>query len=308
MIDPRQHLEEYIDGLLTDEESARVEAALRDDPELRAEYERARRFGALLDDLVVAPARRGRRPRAPLFALVATAVAAALFLWLRAPTADPVFDDLQRDWRTFGERLATIARERRDGRVPRTGLGDLEVPPAKAFGIVYAAGLPALGVDLDASVLADCKSLVRAHYERVRTLPDGVAGEAQRAEAALQLYRRLRDAGGRLAADAYYDLFRPGLVDSATVFRLEDGSLERALRDRAAYVRAYDEARRRLERRYGAQTVAVVLDRLAPRDARWLRRDATQDGANRDAVLAIRAELYRVAADTGADRLYVDVG
>ena len=42
---------------------------------------------------------------------------------------------------------------------------------------------------------------------------------------------------------AFYDLFRPGLVDRASVVRLEPGSLSRALRDRTDYVTAYDPIR-----------------------------------------------------------------
>ena len=49
----------------------------------------------------------------------------------------------------------------------------------------------------------------------------------------------------------------------------------------------------------------MVLNRIAPRDRRFLRRDAAQDGIAPDAVLAIRAQLYRAAEEAGADRLYV---
>ena len=37
-----------------------------------------------------------------------------------------------------------------------------------------------------------------------------------------ELFRRLRKIGGRAVADAYYDVFRPGLADLRTVRRLPD--------------------------------------------------------------------------------------
>jgi hypothetical protein len=71
------------------------------------------------------------------------------------------------------------------------------------------------------------------------------------------------------------------------------------------YAQAYESATRLLERRYGTDKVAFVLGRLAPEDRRLVHRDATQDGVGPDAVLTIRAHMYRTACDAGVDRLYV---
>jgi hypothetical protein len=304
VIDPRERLEEYVDGLLTPEETRQVEEALANDAGLRAELDSVRRFAGMMEGLSTTRPRLRILPWATL-----AAAAAALFLWINRPAPeDPVMNEIRRDWDTFGQRLAKMAVERREGRVSRTGLSDLEVPPAKAFGLVYGAGLDELGIELSATERAQAERLVTRHFVALRSLPETVEGEWKRSESSLEVYRQLRDVAGRAAADAYYDLFRPGLVDRATVERLEDGAFERVLKDRADYVAAYVETCRKLERRYGESTLNVVLARLAPNDRRLLRRDATQDGAAPDAVLSIRAELYRVAAETGADRLYVDLG
>ena len=82
--------------------------------------------------------------------------------------------------------------------------------------------------------------------------------------------------------------------------RLDAGAADR-------YLRTYEETLQRLEGRYGAVQLGIVLNRIAPRDRRFLRWDATQDGIAPDAVLAIRAGLYRAAEEAGADRLYVGV-
>lgn len=335
MIDPREHLEEYVDGLLDASEQRVVETALAQDADLRAELERVRRFGVMLEELPAHAATQflgasgllgatgtpskgatsnSHRSQNLFFPLFAAAAAAALMLWITGPAPredqrdEGVVAEIQADWATFGQRLARIAQERRDGHLPRLGLGDLEVPPAKAFGIVYAAGLDELGVNLQSGMRARARDLVQAHFVALRNLPAGVEGEYRRSKGSLRLYRSLRNEAGRDAADAYYDLFRPGLVNRETVVRLEAGSLERVLRNRAEYVAAYDVALRQMTRRYGAEMVAVVMDRLAPADSRDDRWDASQDGANPDAVLSIRTELYRVALENGSDRLYVDVG
>ena len=43
-------------------------------------------------------------------------------------------------------------------------------------------------------------------------------------------------------------------------------NLQRVLRDRGKYLAAYERACRQLERRYGADTLAMVMNRLAPDD------------------------------------------
>jgi hypothetical protein len=91
------------------------------------------------------------------------------------------------------------------------------------------------------------------------------------------------------------------------------GSLAFVVRDRLGpqagerYRRDYADALSLLRRRYGPAKLDLVLERLAPGDRRFLFRDAAQDGVGRDAVLAIRARLYRAALEAGADRLYVEV-
>ena len=49
MSDPRERIDEYLDGLLDDRERGAFEDALSSDPALRDEVERARRFERLLD-------------------------------------------------------------------------------------------------------------------------------------------------------------------------------------------------------------------------------------------------------------------
>ena len=79
MIDPRELLEEYVDGLLDSESQRVVEDALAQDEELRAELERVRRFSAMLRELptpIVAErsgsiVRHRRNVFFPLFAAVA---------------------------------------------------------------------------------------------------------------------------------------------------------------------------------------------------------------------------------------------
>jgi len=280
MIEPRELLDEYLDGLLPEPEHARVERALETDAELRAELERARRFAGMLQALSQPVAHGAARARAErsrgrlVMLMVAATAAAALLLWLRSPVVDPLAEELSADWRAFGDRLAVMALERREGRAPRIGLSDLDVPPAKAFGRVYGAALDRMGVELDDPTRARAERLVRSHFTAMRSMPGGVAGEWKRSESALEVYRGLRTDAGREAADVFYDVFRPGLVDDATVFRVAGGrdSLVRVLRDRGQYLRDYEEACRRLERRYGAETLAVVMNRLAPDDALTLRR------------------------------------
>ena len=128
-----------------------------------------------------------------------------------------------------------------------------------------------MGIELPATERAQAERLVTRHFVALRSLPETVEGEWKRSESSLEVYRQLRDVAGRAAADAYYDLFRPGLVDRATVERLEDGAIERVLKDRADYVAAYEETCRKLERRYGESTLNVVLARLAPNDRRGYR-------------------------------------
>jgi len=139
----------------------------------------------------------------------------------------------------------------------------------------------------------------------MRDLPEGVAGEAERAEASLAFYRRLKREYGNGIADAYYDLFRPGLADLDTARRVPPGMMSTIAGEK--YIRRYEEALVRLGRRYGREKIEVVLNRLAPDDRRAYFRDASQDGIGRDAVLSIRAAVYRAAAESGAGALYIDV-
>ena len=69
---------------------------------------------------------------------------------------------------------------------------------------------------------------------------------------------------------------------------------------------AYRRAVEDLQRRFGEPSVAVMLDQLAPDDSRTLSYDPTHEGVRREAVLAIRAELYEAAREAGADKLYVE--
>jgi len=321
--EPRDLLEEYADGLLADDERGAVEAALARDGALRDELERVRRFDALLasvrrdaDDeravrrVLAAVARAQARAR--LLRLVpAAAVIAAIGFFVGRTASDPppspdlaVAESTLADWVVFGKRLGESAAQRRDGLVPRTGVGGLEAPPAKAAGVVFSAALGVLGVRIDPAVEARAHRVIVGHFEEARRRGPDVAGECARAEAALRAYRELRGAAGAAVADAFYDVFRPGLADLDTARRVLDPARLDPVAG-SAYVRAYGEALQALERRYGAETVSRVLDRLAPTDARFLRRDAADDGVGRDAVLSIRAEVYRAAVDAGAGKLYV---
>ena len=326
MSDPgenRDRLDEYLDGLLDEGERQRVEAALQADPALRAELERARRFEGVLKGAHDARAEeRGiqrvlqaveskRKPRGLLFRIAATvAAAAALLVWasLNAPRShqEEVGERVIADAQAYGARLGAIAAERRAGRLPRIGLTNLSVPPDAAAGIVFASALRELGVDLPDSELEQVQGLVRDHFV---SLPGGisVAQECARSEASLALFRTLRIEAGREVADAYYDVFRPGLADLRTARRIEPSALA-MVENGAVYLDGYEETLRRLERRYGASKLATVLSRLAPGDRRDYFRDASQDGVGRDAVLSIRTELYEAARSAGVDQLYVPSG
>jgi hypothetical protein len=317
MSDPREHIEEYLDGLLPDEEHAAFLAAVERSAELRAEVESARRFERLLDRLggdeaevrrVLSTVARPRRGRLLRWAGVVTAAAAvlalAVVLWPRDTHSETTHTALEAEWTAFGERLGAIAAERRTGRVPRRGIGDLEIPPARAYGIVFRGALERLGIAVEDEAVLD---LVRDHFVGLRALADDAAGEQARSEASLKLFRGLRKRAGREVAEAFYDVFRPGLATPRSVERVRRDALVRALEaDRAArYLAEYERAVRQLERRYGAAALAVALDRMAGADRRFLHRDATQDGVGPDAVLAIRDRLYRVARDAGCDLLYI---
>ena len=324
---PREYLEEYLDGLLEESERKELEEQLRSDPELRAELERVERFERMLDvhahEAAVQEIQQRmdaeRRSSGTLFRLfVATAAAAAaLVLWvsLRPQATDPhtreTFAELRTEWVTFGSRLGRMANERRAGRVPRTGLGDLDVPPDRAAGVVFGAALQELGVRTDA--LEHAKDLVRAHFISMPREED-VDAEYRRTQAALDLYRELRQSAGAAVADAYYDVFRPGIAALRSARRVPPGTLFVVVGTQVSasasvlYQRAYRDAVALLSRRYGDRNVALVLGRLAPDDRRYVYRDAAQDGISRDAVLAIRARFYQAALSAGVDKLYVDLG
>jgi len=320
----RDRLEEYLDGLLAPEEAREVEDALARDPALREELERVRRFAGLLEELtpdahavrraVERVRARGER-RALLFRIslpLVAAAAAALAVWIATPgrAADDhgtrVLREVEAQWLAFGERLGAIATERREGRVPRTGVGGLEVPPAPAYGIVFKGALDALGVRLDPAVEERALDLVAAHHVGMRRRGRGLAAECDRAAASLALYRELSRVAGADVADAYYDVFRPGLPDLETTERVRPDSLQFVVADHERYREAYRAAVRELERRYGSPSVAVVVERLAPGDRRVLSYDPAFEGVGREAVLAIRVHLYEAARDAGADKLYVE--
>ncbi|MHC4957478.1 MAG: hypothetical protein ACYTGN_03820 [Planctomycetota bacterium] len=322
MNDPRDHrdqIEEYLDGLLPDEERAEFEAALERSDELRVEVESARRFERLLDRLgsderdvrrvlaEVVPPRRARIVKlAAVFAVAAAAALVAAIVFPRGERThgETTYTALEAEWTAFGQRLGSIAAERRTGRVPRQGRGDFDIPPARAYGIVFRGALDRLGVAVEDDSVLD---LVRDHFVRLRGTSEDAAGEQARSEASLRLYRDLRARAGRDVADAFYDVFRPGLATPRSVERVRRDALVRALEaDRAArYIAEYERALNQLERRYGADALAVALDRMAGADRRFLYRDAAQDGVGPDAVLAIRDRLYRVARDLGAPTLYL---
>ena len=311
MIDPRQCLEEYADGLLGEDERLQVEEALARDTELRDELERVRGFLLLLSGLrdeeavgqAIERAHAGlrRRTRIVRFAMAASFAAAALVgFWVGSRrTAATHEDQTILAWVEFGQRLGRIAKERRGGRVPRTGVGDLAVPPAEGYGVVFRGALDALDVSLETPVKQRVQDLVRDHFVALRRYGTDAAGECRRADASLALYRRLRAIAGAPVADAWYDAFRPTL---ATPRSVEHGA-PRFLR--AQYEQEYNRALELLHRRYGRENLAIALRRLSGADRRFLYRDAAQDGVGRDAVLAIRARLYRAACDAGVDRLYI---
>ena len=326
----RDRLEEYVDGLLSAEECKDVEAALAADASLREELHRVRRFAEVMQGLgpaaaseddvrrIVGRVRAGRRRRGWIVRLaVASAAAAASWLLLSVWTApDPhtarVTAEIEVAWRDFGQRLGMIAAERRAGRVPRTGIGDLEVPPAAASGIVFEGALDELGLALPPAAAEAAKDAVVAHFVAVRRTGSDLEAECWRAEASLALYRRLDDLAGEAVADAYYDVFRPALANLETARRVSPGTLRFVLQAQlepelsARYLNAYMDAVARLNRAYGEPQVALVLSRLAPDDRRSYWQDASQDGVRRGTVLAIRARLYRAAYETGVDKLYVD--
>jgi hypothetical protein len=320
MTDPRERIDEYLDGLLDGRERGAFEDALRADPALREEVERARHFERLLVSAHDGRAEeRGiqrvlqsvhrRKPRGIVFRIGATvAAAAALLLWayLNAPKSheEEVESTLIAEAEAYGTRLGEIAAERRAGRVPRKGLSGLAVPSDAAAGVVFAAALRTLGVET--GELERVQRLVRDHFV---SLPGGEDLEAERAraEASLTLFRQLRLEADREVADAYYDVFRPGLADLRTARRIDPGAIV-LVENGERYEESYFEALHRLERRYGRRKLDTVLAHLAPTDRRAYYRDASQDGVGRDAVLAIRAELYEAAHNAGVDHLYVPLG
>ena len=323
MNDPANRLEEYLDGLLPDQERSRVEEALARDPEMRAELERARDFEAMLGSLrdVAAEERAvqriltaveqpgGRKLRIAVVVAAAAVVLVAVLLSTRGTDETPDgtpdqadYDALRADWVEFGQRLGEIAAERRTGRVPRKGVGDMEIPPALGYGVVFVGALDALHVELDPGRVALARDMVKRHFVELRRLGRDAKGEYERAERSLDLYRDLRSMGGSALANAYYDVFRPALATPRSV-----GPITEVLKaDRKArYVKEYDEAYGRLRSRYGDRALGVAIRRLEGADRRFLHRDATQDGVGPDAVLAIRSHLYRVAARRGLTKLYL---
>jgi anti-sigma factor RsiW len=319
--DWNDRLDEYLDGMLAPEEARQMEEALARDPVLRAELESVRRFAGLLEEQtpdghavfsVLSRMRARKRRRRLLLAAVplAGAAAAALAIVLLRPPTPPEFPygmrEIAQEWLAFGERLGDIAAERREGRVPRSGVGSLEIPPASAYGIVFKGALGRLDVPLDRDAEERVLDLVRRHHEAMRRRGSGLLAEYDRAEASLSLYRDLARIGGRDVADAYYDVFRPGLTDPETAERVRPDSLQFVVADHERYREAYREAVAELRRRFGDPSVAVVLEQLAPKDFRALWYDATLEGVGREAVLEIRAQLYEAALAAGADKLYVE--
>lgn len=313
-------LDEYLDGLLTPEEAREVEEALSRDPALRAELESVRRFAGLMEEqtpdahavFAVVSRMRARRRRWLFLVAPLAAAAAAVALWIAWPPKPPqtyeqqAMRSLAQQWFSFGERLGEIAAERREGRVPKTGVGGLEVPPAAAYGIVFKGALGKLGVAIDPGAEARALDLVRRHHEAMRRRGGGLEAECERAEASLLLYRELASVAGPRVADAYYDVFRPGLTDLETTERVRPDSLQFVVADHERYREEYRRAVEDLQQRFGGQSVRVVLEQLAPGDRRALWYDAALDGVGREAVLAIRAHLYGAARAAGADKLYVE--
>ncbi len=324
-------LEEYLDGLLSEKECVEMEAALARDESLREELIRVRKFDTLLAGLhdssaeersirrIVSAAERIERRRS--FGFRVTALAAALLVgvgvgWMMRP-ADPGPDSrpvnvpdgiVLAEWQAFGQRLGEIAAERRSGRVPRLGLSGYMEPPATASGMVFKAALEALDVETTPLRADEAAELVQKHFVAMRGRGRGIEDECWRAAAALRLYRKLRVTAGGDVANAFYDVFQPGVADPETSARVRDTSaLGRyvAAQTQKRYASAYEDAVDHLIRRYGADNVALVLDTLAPGDQRRLRHDATREGIVPDAVLSIRAYMYKTACDVGVERLYV---
>lgn len=321
MNDYEDRLEEYLDGMLPPDEAREIEEALARDPELRAELERVRRFAGLLEEQTpdahavfsVLARMRSRGRRWLFLAAPLAAAAAALALWIAWPPSPPLFPheevmrEIEAQWHSFGDRLGEIAAERREGRVPKTGVGGLEVPPATAYGIVFKGALAKLSVPLDAGAEERVLDLVRRHHEALRRRGAGLAAECERALASLALYRELAQVGGQPVADAYYDVFRPGLTDLETTERVRPDSLRFVVADHERYREAYRRAVEGLRLRFGEASVAVVVDQLAPSDLRALWYDAALEaGVGRETVLAIRVGLYEAARAAGADKLYVE--
>jgi len=320
MNDMNDRLDEYLDGLLPPEEARKVEAALAADPLLREELERVRRVAGLMEaqtpdaHAVVSVMNRLRARRRKWFILLAplAAAAAAIALWVAWPPSPPdthqdrVMAEIEGQWLAFGGRLGEIAAERREGSVPRTGVGGLEVPPAAAYGIVFKGALTKLGVRLDPAAEGTVLSLVRRHHEAMRRRGHDLEAECDRAEASLALYRELARVGGAAVADAYYDVFRPGLTDLETTERVRPDSLQFVVADHERYREACRRAVESLQLRFGESSVTLVIEQLVPNDSRALWYDAALEGVGREAVLAIRAQLYEAARDAGADKLYVE--
>lgn len=314
-------LDEYLDGLLAPDEAREVEEALARDPALRAELESVRRFAGLMEEqtpdahavfAVVSRMRARRRRWLFLLAAPLAAAAAAVAFWILWPPKPPptyeaqAMREIEQQWFSFGTRLGEIAVERREGRVPKTGVGGLEVPPAAAYGIVFKGALGRLGVAIEPGTEARALDLVRRHHEAMRRRGGGLEAECERAEASLALYRELASVAGVPVANAYYDVFRPGLTDLETTERVRPDSLRFVVADHERYREEYRRAVEAMEQRFGGQSVRVVLEQLAPGDRRALWYDAAPDGVGREAVLAIRAHLYEAARAAGADKLYVE--
>ncbi len=342
MNDPKEHLEEYTDGLLSEEQCLQMEAVLARDEALREEMAKVRHFDRMLNNLhdraaeenavrrIVSAASQAERWQRRRMWFVRAPIAAALLIavglagYMLAPKAEPtgkpvvqgspMWKTIEAEWEKYGRRAAQLAAVRREGRVPRLGLSGLEQPPATAQGIVFLAAFDELQApELDADTRERVQYLVREHFEDLKHAGNGLEGEAHRASATLQLYRKLRRIGGTATAEAFYDVYRVGLPTLGTVQPVPEGALVQVVGERLdaevadRYLRTYEQTLRRLEGRYGAEQLGVVLNRIAPRDRRFLLWDATQDGIAADAVLAIRAQLYRAAEEAGADRLYVGV-
>jgi hypothetical protein len=166
--------------------------------------------------------------------------------------------------------------------------------------------LAELSVPLDAAAEARVLDLVRDHHGAMRRRARGLEAECERSLQSLALHRELVRVAGPAVADAYYDVFRPGLPDLETTERVRPDSLRFVVADHERYRAAYRRAVEELERRYGGESVARVVGQLAPADERVLWYDPALEGVGREAVLAIRAQLYAAAREAGADKLYVE--